>query len=175
MRHGDLGSPSFSLRTTIAFLMPLGFLISGTLAPTGYALSMTGRHRAEFAILLTGAVSLIALCVLLIPGHGQVGAAIASAASFAIVNILRFAYVSLVLGFIPGRLRDLLPPAFGLGAAFLAQFIMDEISERGLFALIAACVLYAFFFAIAAAVFLTAQGGLRKNFAALTSRAGRAE
>lgn len=137
-----LFGPSFQFRPEVSLLVPLGYLLSATLAPTGYALSMTGRHRAELGVLAMGTVSLIVLCAVLIPPYGQAGAAAAVAASFAFVNVVRFVFVARVLGFVPGRLVDLVPPVAGLALAILARWAGDAVGERTLLVTIASCVLY---------------------------------
>ncbi len=140
---------SFAFHADVAFLLPLGYLLSATLAPMGYALSMTGRHRSETGILCIGAGSLVLLCCLLIPRFGQIGAAMASAASFAVINLLRYAYVAHRLHFIPGRPRDLLAPLVALGCAFASRALIGEVAPRNLVATFAGCVLYTTAFALA--------------------------
>lgn len=133
---------SFRFRPDVAFLMPLGYLLSATLAPMGYALSMTGRHRSGTVILCLGALTLVALCALLIPPLGQAGAAMASATSFLVINLMRYSYVAKVLRFVPGEWRDLLSPPIALACAYAARFGLDALASRTLAAMIAACVLY---------------------------------
>ncbi|MFG1379739.1 oligosaccharide flippase family protein [Xanthobacter autotrophicus] len=134
---------SFSFHADVAFLVPLGYLLSATLAPTGYALSMTGRHRSELVILVVGAACLIGLGLLLIPSHGQLGAAIAVAVSFGLVNIIRFMFVARYFKFRPGRLLDLVPPVLGLAIAFGARELVALAMERSLVSTIVGCVIYA--------------------------------
>lgn len=140
---------SFHFQQGVSILMPVGYLLSATLAPTGYALSMTGRHRAELGILSFGGLALLLLCRVLIPTFGQNGAATAVATSFLIINVVRFAYVSKVLGFVPGQWRDVLPPVFGLVLASIARTVVAFGFDRSLPALVAACVLYAVLYAAA--------------------------
>ena len=145
---------SFHFKPAVSILMPLGYLFSATLAPTGFALSMTGRHRAELVVLCSGGVILISLCAILIPIFGQIGASAAVASAFLLVNIIRFGYVAKVLRFIPGSWRDLLPPAVGLILALLAREIVDLGFERKLIGLIVACGVYALFYGLASQMFL---------------------
>jgi O-antigen/teichoic acid export membrane protein len=149
-----LFGPSFQFRWEVSILMPLGYLLSATLAPTGYALSMTGRHRGELGILGLGSVVLVAFCALLIPPYGQVGAAAAVAIAFLIVNLVRYGYVARVLGFVPGHPRDLLPPFVALALAFAARGATDLLGERSLLVTAAGCVLYAILYGAAAWAFL---------------------
>ncbi len=160
---------SFIFRPGIAILMPLGYLISATLGPAGYALSMTGRHREELVILIGGAVILWVSCYLFVPLWGDIGAATAVCFTFAVINVCRFTWVGASLGFVPGRLVDLLPPLVALGTAYLSKALIDLALPRGLFGLILACVLYALAFAALTYQFLLGQKGwarVRVMFAA---------
>jgi O-antigen/teichoic acid export membrane protein len=134
---------SFVFRPGIALLMPLGYMISATLGPTGFALSMTGRHREELAILLAGAVILWISCYVLIPPLGDIGAAGAVCLTFALINITRFLWVAKTLGFVPGRLVDFLPPLIALAVAYGAKALVDLAAPRSLLGLLVACGLYA--------------------------------
>lgn len=145
---------SFTFHSAIAFLMPLGYLVSATLAPMGYALSMTGRHRAELGILSAGAVVLLAMCYVFVPRFGDVGAAAAVSLTFGVINVARFAYVSRTLGFIPGRLADFAPPAVALVCAFSAKLTCEALFTQSFPEVFAACVLYALAYGAATWMFL---------------------
>jgi O-antigen/teichoic acid export membrane protein len=161
---------SFVFRPGIAFLMPLGYLLSATLGPTGFALSMTGRHRAELGILAVGALILGGSCYLLVPRWGDIGAATAVCITFAIVNINRFVYVARTLGFVPGRPADLLPPLLALILAYSAKIAVDAVLPRGLAGLAIACGLYAAGFAAITGAFLLGPEGRLKIQALLSQR-----
>jgi O-antigen/teichoic acid export membrane protein len=137
-----LFGPSFQFHPQVCFLLPLGYLLSAALAPVGYALSMTGRHKSELLILAAGAVILVVLCLLLVPPFQQVGAASAVVAAFFLINAARFAYVSRVLGFTPGRMADLLPPIVAIALAVAARRVFDLAGERSLLVTSLACVTY---------------------------------
>jgi O-antigen/teichoic acid export membrane protein len=153
---------SFHFRPLIAFLMPLGALISATLAPMGFSLSMTGRHRAELVILIIGAAFLWSLCYLLVPRWGDVGAATAVCLSFALVNLIRFLWVGRTLGFIPGRKADLAPPVIAALLAFAVKFCLVVPLPRILPALLLGCVVYALAYAGVAYRFLLGDAGRAK-------------
>lgn len=149
-----LFGPSFHFRPEVCFLLPLGHLLSAVLAPTGYSLSMTGRHRQEYYILACGFLLLLFLCYVLVPRYGQVGAAASVAVAFAVVNIVRFAYVAKVLGFVPGALRDVLPTLLGLLLAFGARELGDLLGNRDLLTMMLSCFLYTLAFGTLAYAFL---------------------
>jgi len=146
--HLDLvfGS-SFSFDGNLAILLPLGWLISATLAPTGYSLSMTGHHRAELLILGAGALVLIAGCLLLVPRYGGLGAAIGVLTAFLAIDLTRFAAVMRYLGFRLGRAKDLLPPFLALALAFAIRAFMDAALGRTLLVMFAGCAGYAMAYA----------------------------
>ena len=143
---------SFHFGAGIAFLLPLGYLLSATLAPTGFALSMTGRHRGETFILSAGALLLVALCWILIPIAGQNGAALATATSFLFINVVRFAYVARVLNFVPGRPADILPPFVAVICAFGAKYAIGFVLEKDLIGTFVACVLFTLLYGATAMV-----------------------
>lgn len=148
---------SFHFRTEIAFLMATGYLLSATLAPMGYALSMTGRHRAELVILALGGSALLVMCLVFVPQYGQIGAASSVAACFAAINIVRFAYVARVLGFIPGRLADFAPPLICLALAWAAKLAFEETFGANLLCTIAACAAYGAVYAVCVLLFLAPE------------------
>ena len=145
---------SFQFRPEVAILMPLGWLISATLGPMGYSLSMTGRHRSELGILSFGGVILVALCFILVPPLGQLGAATAVVIAFSLINVMRYVYVSRVLDIVPGSLSDFAPPALAFAAALFAKFVIEGVGGRNLITLGGGCVVYAAIFAGIAFVFL---------------------
>jgi O-antigen/teichoic acid export membrane protein len=153
---------SFHFRPLIAFLMPLGYLVSATLAPMGYSLSMTGRHRAELVILMIGGATLWSLCSLLVPRYGDVGAATAVCISFTVVNGVRFLWVGRTLGFIPGRLADIAPPVIAALLAFGAKLCLVVPLPRTLPVLLLGCVVYTLAYAGTAYRFLLDDAGRAK-------------
>jgi O-antigen/teichoic acid export membrane protein len=149
---------SFHFDPVICLILPLGHLMSATLAPMGYALSMTGRHRAENAILSFGGLVLVVLCALFIPRYGTLAAASAVTFTFFLVNVLRFALVTQVIGSVPGRHLDLAPAPAALALAWLAAYFCDSLGPRNLAVNFAGCLLYTLMFGVVAmALFLDAE------------------
>ncbi|MFD0461687.1 lipopolysaccharide biosynthesis protein [Microvirga aerilata] len=132
----------FRFSLTLTTLLAAGWYLSATLAPFGYVLSMTGRHRIELAILLLGAVVLLAFLILLIPLYSEVGAALSVLISFALVNTVRCIYVLRVIRQSPLLLAHLLPPLFFLSAAFLCQTVGNYFEVRSFLILLLECLLY---------------------------------
>lgn len=144
----------FEFSPLVCLIMPLGFLLSGTLGPTGFALSMTGRHREEFYLLAVGCAVMALLCWLLVPPFGQLGAATSVAVAFALTDVLRLLLVSKTLGFVPGHIADLLPIVLALALAFLSRHLADGLGERTFLVTFAGCVLYSSLYAVVSFAFL---------------------
>ena len=144
---------------TFPWLLPLllaaGWYVSATLAPFGYVLSMTGRHRQELAILTGGAVLLVLCLLLFIPPFAAVGAALAVAIAFVAVNAVRCGYVISILRLNPLQLQDLVPPACFLAAAFAVREAGMLLANRTFAVLVAECVVYACLAGVAYLVFLS--------------------
>ena len=162
----------FSFSWPLAFLLASGWYISATLAPFGYVLSMTGRHREEVAILSAGAGLLVVCLLLLIPPFAAVGAALSVAIVFTAVNAARCLYVIRILTLNPLRLTDVLPPLCFLAAALAARGAGGLVSGRSLAVLVAECLAYTLL-AGGAYMVLLASTAERQSIRSL-ARAGRA-
>ncbi|GAA0450553.1 oligosaccharide flippase family protein [Halococcus dombrowskii] len=111
--------------TTLAILSS-GFFVSGMAGYCQNALSGLGYTRSILAVNVISAVANIVLNVLLIPRYGIVGAAAASALSFATLNWVAFAFLYRVAGISPFSRYTvkmyvflpllLFPPAFALSS-----------------------------------------------------------
>jgi len=132
----------FEFPWLLPVLLASGWYISATLAPFGYVLSMTGRHREEVAILSAGAVLLVACLLVLIPPLGAIGAASSVTIAFVAVNTARCAYVIRILSLSPLRVTDMLPPLCFLAVALVCWEVGAQLGERGLALLIAECLAY---------------------------------
>ena len=162
----------FTFPWLLPFLLAAGWYVSATLAPFGYVLSMTGRHRQELAILTGGAVLLIACLQLLIPPFAAIGAALAVAIVFVVVNAVRCGYVISILRLNPLRFQDVFPPACFLAAAFAVREAGTLLGTRSLAVLVAECIAYACLAGVAYVVFLS-EPAERRMLRGL-ARSGRA-
>ena len=133
---------SFSFPWPLAALLAVGWYVSAILAPFGYVLSMTGRHRLELLILSGGALVLVACLLLLIPVLQATGAALSVTIVFVAVNAVRCATVIRILGRNPLGLADLLPPIVFLGVALLLREAGGVLGARHFWALAAECAAY---------------------------------
>jgi O-antigen/teichoic acid export membrane protein len=127
----------------LPFLLASGWFVSATLAPLGYVLSMTGRHRQELAILTAGAGLLVICLLAFIPLLAAIGAALSVAIVFVAVNAARCAYVIRVLSLNPLRWKDLLPPVGFLAIALVCRQTGTILIDRNIITLVAECLAYA--------------------------------
>ena len=156
----------FSFPWLLASLLAFGWYVSAILAPFGFVLSMTGRHRLELAILSAGAALLVACLLLLIPPFGATGAALSVAAVFVAVNAVRCGTLLRIMGRHTLRLAAMLPPAGFLLAAMLCREAGAFLGVRQLWTLVLECVAYS---ALAGAgyILLLASAGERQVVARL--------
>jgi len=125
----------------LVLIIPLGYLLSATLSPAGYALSMCGHAGLELAILGGSAALLVASCVPLTWEFGTPGAAIAVLLAYATGNVIRFLTVRRLLGEHLGHWRDLMPPVVALTIGVAVNHAM--LPQRAKFGqLFIACVFY---------------------------------
>jgi O-antigen/teichoic acid export membrane protein len=149
---------SFEFGGAICILLPLAQLLSGVLGATGFALSMTGKHREESWIIFAGLVVFIMACAILTPAYGAVGAAAAATICFVLMNVARFVYVARHIGFFPGSPKDLAPPVIGLALAFTARAIGDSLGSRDIVTTGLSACLYAAAYAGVMALFFFPRG-----------------
>lgn len=159
--------PSFSFSPLLCLMMPLGWLVSAALAPTGYALSMTGAHKSELVTLFAGSIVLVVGCFLFIPKWQAIGASLAVLIAFLVVNVSRFALVSRRLGFIPGAVKDFLPPIIALAVGQLAKILVDAEFGKTFVSLILGSAIYAAMFAV---VILALFSSYRRKLMTLVKR-----
>jgi O-antigen/teichoic acid export membrane protein len=89
-----------SAQTALAILA-MGQAVNAIVGPAGYLLMMTGYERLQFVNSLIAVVANVIFNIILIQAYGIVGAAIATAFSIALVNILRFIEIHFLLGMQP--------------------------------------------------------------------------
>ena len=121
-----LFGPRFRFDPTLCLALALGAYVSGVFGPMSVSLSMTGRHRLEFAILLTGALASFAGCILLAPSYGGTGVACATLGGYVLVNGARTAVSARVMGGSDMAWGDLVAPA----ACWLLAMAWRGLAER---------------------------------------------
>jgi O-antigen/teichoic acid export membrane protein len=116
--------PDFTGGGSALRIMLVGQLINVATGSVGFVLIMVGRTGLDLLDNAIGVLLLAALAAPLADSHGMEGAALAAAASFAAVNLLRLAQVRTVVGVQPfdtGYLRLAVPAAGCAAAALLAH------------------------------------------------------
>jgi O-antigen/teichoic acid export membrane protein len=93
--------------------------------PAGWALSMTGRHLLELKILVAGLLLSIVLCLLMVPGMGQVGAALAIFSAITTTNLLRLLCIRRTLRALPYDITLLFGAVATLGLAWITRTFVD--------------------------------------------------
>jgi O-antigen/teichoic acid export membrane protein len=131
-----LFGPSFTVSPAVIGFLAAGQFCLAIFGCMGWTLSMTNRHMVELGILVLGLVVAIVLSMLVIPAHGQLGAAIASFCAMAFVNGARVWYARRVLHALPFDASLPLNVAVGLGLAFGARFLVAQLG----FGPVVACV-----------------------------------
>lgn len=82
-------------------ILAVGQTVAAVVGPTGYLLMMTGYERLQILNTTITAVLNLVLNLVLIQAYGIVGAAVATAASFTVLNLLRLVEVWVLLGIQP--------------------------------------------------------------------------
>lgn len=89
---------SFIIGAQALTILAIGQFINAATGPVGYILNMSGLHKIESRISMLAALINIALCILLIPQWGILGAATANASAVILCNLARVGYVWKRLG-----------------------------------------------------------------------------
>jgi O-antigen/teichoic acid export membrane protein len=112
-----LFGPEFIIGSTALVILAVGQLVDAATGPVDYIIMMTGHPKLNLSNSLCLALLNVILNLLLIPRFGIVGAAVATATSAAVVNLLRLAEVYYILKVHPYRWDFMKPLAAGILAA----------------------------------------------------------
>lgn len=103
-------------------LLAVGEIINAVVGPVGHVLTMTGRQKLNLVNSIALAGLNIVLNIIMIPRWGISGAALATAISLSLINIVRVVQVKMIYGFTPFR-PDIVKP-FGAGAVTAGIFYL---------------------------------------------------
>lgn len=102
--------PEFARATFALIVLCSGQFLAAACGPVGYMLTMTGYERVFQLIIIGGAVMNIALNTILIPLYGVSGAAIATAVSLVLWNLVASLVTNRIfgywVGYVPSFLRE---------------------------------------------------------------------
>ena len=133
---------TFVFDPALCVLVPLSWLIGATYNSTGLALSMTGRHRIETALILSGGAILVLLLAVLVPHWHTIGAAVAIVVALACIQGGRVVVTGRVLGRNIVDLSQFIAPVLGIVTAFLSKYLLEVAMEINIFSVAAFCALY---------------------------------
>jgi len=122
--------PTFAVDAWVVSIVAARLLIQTIFANSGWALSMTGRHLQETGLLGIGLLASVVLCFALIPGHGQIGAALASFISLSMVHVSRYALVRSVFGINHVRLAAIKPIVLAIAIAGATHLLLSPFDDR---------------------------------------------
>lgn len=127
-----LFGPSFVTSQAVVSLLAVSQYVLIVFGPSGWALSMTGKHLLELAILSVGLAIAILVCWVAIPLYGQLGAAAATCASVAVANLTRVLFIRHSIGALPFGKDIFVITVTGIGIAWvcsaaLAQFTLPSV------------------------------------------------
>jgi O-antigen/teichoic acid export membrane protein len=125
--------PTFTVDASVVALVAARIFLQTIFGYSGFALSMTGWHVRETILLGCGVLLSVIACWVLVPLFGQLGAALASFASMAMINLARFAVVSSMF-----RIRIIGIPvatatAVAIVTAGMVWLLLKPIDDRSLF------------------------------------------
>ncbi len=122
--------PTFAVDAWVVSIVAARLLMQTIFANSGWALSMTGRHLQEAGLLGIGLLASVVLCFALIPGHGQIGAALAGFISLSMVNVSRYALVRSVFGINHVRLAAIKPIVLAIAIAGATHLLLCPFDDR---------------------------------------------
>lgn len=122
-----LFGPSFATSQAVVSWLAAAQYVFIIFGPSGWALSMTGRHVLELKILVAGLGVAVLLCWFAVPAYGQLGAAIAIFTSMAVANSLRVLFVRRLLGAFPFGTDIMVITAAGIALAWGCSTIIGRL------------------------------------------------
>jgi O-antigen/teichoic acid export membrane protein len=123
-----LFGPSFATSQAVVGWLAASQYVFIIFGPSGWALSMTGRHVLEFKILAIGLAVSIVVCWFAIPAYGQLGAAVGTCASFAVANLTRAVFVRNAIGAFPFDIDIVSITAAGIALAWVCSTLTGLLS-----------------------------------------------
>lgn len=121
-----LFGPSFAVSQAVVGWLAVGQFVLMIFGPSGWALSMTGKHILELKILVVGLIIAMLLCWVAVPALGQLGAALATCTSLAIMNLTRVLFVRRSIGAFPFGGDILAITAVGIGCAWASNIAVVQ-------------------------------------------------
>jgi O-antigen/teichoic acid export membrane protein len=142
--------PTFAVDARVVALVAARMFLQTIFGYSGFALSMTGWHVRETVLLGCGFVLSVIACAVLVPLFGQLGAALASFMTMAMINLVRYALVLRMF-----RIRIIGKPvatatALAVITAGLVRLLLRPIDDRTLLLTVFEATVFLTFFAAGA-------------------------
>src|SRR5216684_2949501 len=142
--------PTFAVDASVVSIVAASLLVQTMFQSSGWALSMTGRHLRETGLLGIGLLASVVLCFALIPGHGQIGAALAGFISLSMVNVSRYAVVRSMFGIKHVKLAAIKPIAWAVAVAGATHLLLRPLDDRTVLFTLFEAVIFVMSFAVSA-------------------------
>ena len=117
---------SFAAPQAVVGWLAAGQFVFVVFGPSGWALSMTGKHVLELKILSVSMVIAAFLCWFAVPAFGQLGAAVATCASMTFSNLLRILFVRRSIGAFPFGVDIFAIIPAGIGIAWASDLLVAQ-------------------------------------------------
>ena len=150
----SLFGPTFVASAAVTGWLAAGQFLRAVLAPSGWALSMTGKHVLEFAILAVGLLVATIACVLAVPAYGALGAAVATGVATGATNLARVLIVRRNLGTLPFGRDLVIIPAAAIALAVASDWLVAHWQLPGEWHAVVGCSCFAAVYVAAAWLWL---------------------
>jgi O-antigen/teichoic acid export membrane protein len=137
-----LFGPSFATSQSVVSWLAVSQFAFMIFGPSGWALSMTGRHVLELKILAVGLLVATLASWYAVPAYGQLGAAVAACASVAAVNLTRMLFVRRFIGAFPFGKDIFIITAAGIGLAWFSHLAIAQLGLSPLWSTAAGIALF---------------------------------
>jgi O-antigen/teichoic acid export membrane protein len=124
--------PSFAVDFAVVAVIAARTFLQTIFRYSGFALSMTGWHLRETALLGSGLLFSLLICSILVPHYGQLGAAVASFATLVGVDLVRYAVVRTMFGIKIVDTSVAMTTALAVMTSGLAYLLMLPFDDRTL-------------------------------------------
>ena len=159
--------PEYVAGKWVIFFIGLGCLLDMATGANSSLMGTSKYYKVQSYLLLILVVLLVSLNLFLIPRYGLTGAAVSSAASLGVLNLLRYLFLYFKYGFQPYNLRFVMVIVIGALAYFVAHeipvlfhYIPDLVIRSGVFTILFLLPIY--FFRISADLNQAADNFLKK-------------
>ena len=123
----------YTVSNRVLVILAVGQLINATVGSAGFVVMMSGKSHLELLNISLSLIVNIALCFLLIPSYGAIGAAIANMTSLVIVNIMRASELWIIIRIHAYDFRYIKPFIAGAAGAIITILAGSYVlTEKGL-------------------------------------------